>query len=84
MYTNDSSRKIDNWMSVIVKVFSFITLMHKEQSNLNRVLSDHPVLVTSQKSDNLTLLMKINSNFEFDIGRLANFIDEARAMTSVQ
>ena len=81
MYTSDS--KIDNWMSVIVKVFSFIvTLMHKEQSNLTA-----PILVISQKSDNLTPSMKINSNFKFDIRMSTKkhiFIDEAMAVTSVQ
>ena len=80
MYTSDS--KIYNWMSVIVKVFSFIvTLMHKEQSNLNV-----SVLVTNQKSDNLTLLMKLNSDFEFDIGMSTKkyiFIDGAMAVTSI-
>ena len=83
MHTSDLSRKVDNQMSVIIKVFSFIvTLMHKEQPNLN-----FPVLVTNQKSDNMTLLRELNSDFEVDIGMLTKkyiFIDGIMAVISAQ
>ena len=56
--------------------------MHKEQSDFN-----FPVLVTNQKSDNLTLLRELNSDFEIDIGMLIKkyiFIDGIMAVISTQ
>ena len=66
-----------------IEVFSFIiTPMHKEQPNFN-----FPVLVTNQKSDNLTLFRQLNSDFEIDIGMLLKkyiFIDGIMAVISAQ